>query len=149
MRTALALLLVLASAPAARAEDDCTRLIDRVRTETKAEVAERSPDFARFNAGPQTSLTLYCAGAGASSVGAQYLGEAPPEAYEALFVQAGHAITGIAPDSLRDATRQARATAQRQRHATVDVAGARVTCAIMKKEQGPLTLCAVIPRSGD
>ncbi|MCP1553045.1 MULTISPECIES: hypothetical protein [Methylorubrum] len=143
----LALLLVLAASPA-MAEDSCTDLIDRVQRATSASVAERSADFARFEAGPQTSLTLSCAGADASSVGAQYKGETPPEAYDTLFVQAGHAVTGIAPDRLRDATRQARASAQDKRHSAVEVDGARVTCAFMRKEQGPLTLCAVIQRPG-
>ncbi|GJE79963.1 hypothetical protein PUR23_15930 [Methylorubrum populi] len=147
MRRALALLLVLAASPA-MAEESCTDLIDRVQRATGAAVAERSADFARFEAGPQTSLTLSCAGADASSVGAQYRGETPPEAYDTVFVQAGHAITGIAPDRLRDATRQAREGAQAKRHSTIEVDGARVTCAFMRKEQGPLTLCAVIQRPG-
>lgn len=146
MRTSLALLLLLASVPAARAEDECSALIDRVQAATKAEVAQRSTDFARFDAGPQTSLTLSCAGAKSSSVGAQYRGESPPDAYEDLFVRAGHAVTGIDPERLREATRQAREQAQSRRHSVVEVAGARLTCAIMKKDDGPLTLCAVIPR---
>lgn len=148
MRRVLALLALLIAAPAARADDSCTDLIDRVQRATGATVAERSADFARFEAGPQTSLTLSCAGADASSVGAQYKGETPPESYDTLFVQAGHAITGLAPDRLRDATRQARESAQTKRHSTVEVDGARVTCAVMRREEGPLTLCAVIQRPG-
>ena len=147
MRTSLAVLLLLATASAVRAEDECTALIDKVQAATKAEVAERSADFARFTAGPRTSLTLSCAGAGSSSVGAQYRGESPPDNYEDLFVQAGRAVTGIDTDKLRDATRQARDQAQSRRHSVVEVAGARLTCAVMKKDDGPLTLCAIIPGS--
>ncbi len=147
MRKTLALLLVLAATPAL-AEESCTDLIDRVKAATGAEVAERTADFARFEAGPRTSLTLSCAGAQASSVGAQFRGETAPEDYDTLFAKAGHAVTGIAPDLLRDAARQAREGAQAKRHSTVDAAGARVVCSSMKKEQGPLTLCAVIQRPG-
>ncbi|MBB2963953.1 hypothetical protein [Methylobacterium sp. R2-1] len=144
MRSTLALLLVLAASPA-WAEASCTDLIERVRAATKAEVAERSADFARFDAGPQTSLTLSCVG-DQSSVGAQYKGETVPAGYDTLFVQAGHAVTGIAPDRLREAARQARDGAQAKRHSTVDVDGARVTCAFMRKDQGALTQCAVLQR---
>ena len=144
MRSALALLLVLAASPAV-AEPSCADLIDRVRAATKAEVAERGADFARFDAGLRTGLTLSCAG-DQSSVGAQYKGETAPADYETLFVQAGHAVTGIAPDRLREAARQAQDGAQAKRHSTVDVDGARVTCASMRREQGALTQCALLQR---
>ncbi|PXW63964.1 hypothetical protein [Methylobacterium sp. B4] len=146
MRRALLLLLLLAASPAS-AEESCTDLIERVRAATKAEVAERSADFARFDAGPQTALTLSCAGE-QSSVGAQYRGETVPADYDTLFGQAGHAVTGIAPDRLSEAARQAREGAQAKRHSTIDVGGARVTCAFMRREQGPLTQCAVLQRPG-
>lgn len=144
MRTALALLLVLAASPAL-AESSCSDLIERVRAATGAELAERNADFARFDAGSQTSLTLSCAG-DQSSVGAQYKGETVPPEYDALFVKAGHAVTGVAPDRLKEAARQARDGAQAKRHSTVDVDGARVTCAVMRRDQGTLTQCALLQR---
>lgn len=147
MRVPLALALLLAGMPAARAEPSCTDLIEKVAAETKAELAERSADFARFTAGPQTSLTLSCGGAYPSSVGAQHRGETPPDAYYTLFAQAGHAVTGIDADLLRDAARRARDAAGRLRHSNVEAGGALVTCSTMRNDQGPLTLCAVIERA--
>lgn len=146
MRTVLALLLVLAAAPA-WAQASCDDLIERVRAATGAKLAQRSDDFARFDAGPRTGLTLSCAG-DRSSVGAQVTGETVPPDYDTLFVQAGHAVTGIAPDRLREAARQARDGAQAKRHSTVDVEGARVTCAVMRRESGALTQCALLQRPG-
>lgn len=144
MRSRLALLLVLAASPA-WAEASCGELIERVQAATGAKVAERNADFARFDAGPQTALTLSCAG-DQSSVGAQIKGETVPETYDTLFAQAGHAVTGIAPDRLREAARQARDGAQAKRHSTVDAEAARVTCAVMRRESGLLTQCALLQR---
>lgn len=144
----LTLLAGACAASAARAEPSCSDLIERVRTATGAEVAERSTDYARFAVGPETSLTLACGGGvHPSSVGAQHRGEAPPDAYFDLFGRAGHAVTGIGAELLRDAARQARDGAGRLRHSNVDAGGARITCSVTKNEAGPLTLCAVIERA--
>ncbi len=147
MRRPLLLLPLLLCASAARAEPSCTDLIDRVTGATGARMAERSADFARFDAGPDTSLTLSCGGMHPSSVGAQHRGASPPDAYYDLFAKAGHAVTGIAADLLRDAAKRARDGAERLRHSNVEAGGALVTCSTMTKDQAPLTLCAVIERA--
>ena len=143
----LSALLPVLVAGAARAEPSCTDLIDRVTAATGATVAERSADFARFDAGEDSSLTLSCGGIHPSSVGAQHRGETPPESYYDLFAKAGHAVTGIGADVLRDAAKRARDGAGRLRHSNVEAGGALVTCSTMKNDKGPLTLCAVIERA--
>lgn len=147
MRRSLLLLPVLLCATAARAEPSCTDLIDRVTAATGATVAERSADFARFDAGENSSLTLSCGGVHPSSVGAQHRSESPPEAYYELFAKAGQAVTGIGADTLREAAKRARDAAGRLRHSNVEAGGALVTCSTMRNDKGPLTLCAVIERA--
>ncbi len=147
MRLSLLLPALLLCASVARAEPSCTDLIDRVTAATGATVAERSADFARFDAGENHSLTLSCGGVHPSSVGAQYRGETAPESYYDLFAKAGHAVTGIGTDILRDAAKRARDAAGRMRHSNVEAGGALVTCSTMKNDKGPLTLCAVIERA--
>ncbi|WP_232630220.1 hypothetical protein [Methylobacterium sp. Leaf118] len=145
--TALTILACICAASSARAEPECGDLIDRVTAAAGAELAERSADFARFTAGPETSLTLSCGGVHPSSVGAQHRSDAPPDTYFDVFGRAGEAVTGIAADLLRDAAHRAQDGARRLRHSTVEAGGARITCSIMKNEKGPLTLCAVIEQA--
>ncbi len=145
MRAVFLLPVFLFAAPAMA--DECGDLIDKVAAEAKAEVGNRTADFANFQAGPDMTLTLSCGGIHPSSVGAQYRGETPPDPYYALFARAGHAVTGIAPDILEAAARSARDAATRTRHSNVSAGGALVTCSLMKSEKGPLTLCAVIEQA--
>lgn len=143
MRPFIAALVLLTATPALA--DECGGLVDKVAEATKAEVGRRTSDFAEFTAGPDTTLSLSCGGIHPSSVGAQHRGESPPDAYYALFAEAGHAVTGIARDILDAAARRARGDAERLRHSNVSAGGALVTCSLMTKPgQGPLTLCAVI-----
>lgn len=142
MRALLALLLVIACGPALA--DDCGDLVGRVTAETRAEVGNRSLDYATFTLGPDTTLTLACGGAHPSSVGAQFRGETPPDSYFALFGRAGQAVTGVAAGVIEAAAHRARDAASRLRHSNVDAGGVRVTCSVSQAEKGPLTLCAVI-----
>ncbi|WP_336485292.1 ABC transporter ATPase [Methylobacterium nigriterrae] len=143
MRAILTALLLTAGTPALA--DECGDLIDRVASETKAEIGNRSLDFANFTLAPDTTLTLACGTP--SSVGAQFRGEKPPEAYFALFGRAGHAVTGIDAATIEQAAHTARDAATRLRHSNVDAGGARVTCSVTTSEKGPFTLCAVIEHS--
>ena len=145
MRALLGLLLACTAAPALA--DECGDLVDRVAAETPAEVGERSADYANFRVGADTTLTLACGGSYASSVGAQFRGDAPPDAYYAVFGRAGHAVTGIAASVIEEAAHRTQATATRLRHSNIDVGKALVTCSAMASDKGPLTLCAVIERS--
>lgn len=150
MRTLPALFLlaaVSAGGTAARA-DDCDTLIDRVTAQTTAKTDERGRDYASFTAGPDTTLTLACGAPDFSSVGAQFRGASPPDAYYDLFGKAGHAITGIDAAVITDAAHKAQAASVRLRHSNVDLGGARITCsAMVSPDKGPLTLCAVIEHS--
>lgn len=137
----IALLLAL---PVPAAADTCDDLIDRVRTVAGATLDERSRDFARFSSGPDTSLTLSCAHPDPSSVGVQFRGKAPPEGYYDLFGKVGYAVTGVSAEIIADAAKQARDAASRLRHSNVEAGGVRVTCSVTAKDDGPLTLCAVI-----
>ena len=143
---ALALTFALMVAGPASA-DECGDLIDRVTAETGARLDDRSRDYARFTADAQTSLTLSCAAPHPSSVGAQFRGANPPEAYYTLFGQAGHAITGIAAATVAAAAHRAQEAASRLRHSKVEAGGAAITCSVTHKDSGDLTLCAVIESS--
>ena len=134
--------LLLATSPAL--SDECGDLIETVAAAAKAEIGDRSADFANFTAGYGVTLTLSCGGLHASSVGAQYRGETPPDAYYATFAEAGGAVTGISSAILQDAARRAQADATRLRHSTVSAGGALVTCSFGSSSKGALTMCAVI-----
>ncbi len=128
--------------------DDCDALIGRVTSETAAKTDERGRDYASFTAGPDMTLTLACGAPDFSSVGAQFRGASPPEAYYDLFGHAGHAVTGIDAAVITEAAHRAQAAAVRLRHSNVDLGGARITCsAMVSLDKGPLTLCAVIEHS--
>jgi hypothetical protein len=143
----LAFAALAASHGSARAQS-CDTLVDKVTAETEAKIAERRSDYASFTAGPDMTLTLACGEPDLSSVGAQYRGANPPDAYYALFGHAGHAVTGIDAAVITDAAHRAQAAAVRLRHSNVDLGGARITCSSMiSPEKGPLTLCAVIEHS--
>ena len=109
---ALALALLVAGSACA---DECGDLIGRVTAETGARLDERSRDYARFTADGETSLTLSCAAPHPSSVGAQFRGANPPEAYYTLFGQAGHAVTGISAGTVAAAAHRAHEAASRLR----------------------------------
>lgn len=142
-----ALVGLAGSATAARA-DACDTLVDRVTAETAARADERRRDYASFTAGPDTTLTLACGAPDASSVGAQFRGASPPDAYYDVFGHAGHAVTGIDAAVITEAAHRAQAAAVRLRHSDVDLGGARITCsAMVSPDKGPLTLCAVIEHS--
>lgn len=145
MRALLTALFLTIAAPALA--DECGDLVDKVAAAAKAEIGNRSADFANFRAGPEVTLTLSCGGPYASSVGAQYRGETPPDAYFATFGEAGHAVTGISADILRDAARRAQADATRLRHSNVAAGGALVTCSFTTSGTGSLTMCAVVEQS--
>lgn len=145
MRALLVGLILALPVPALA--DECGDLIDKVAKETTASPGNRSTDFANFSAGDGTTLTLSCGGPQLSSVGAQFRGEAPPDAYYALFGKAGHAVTGIAADVIEAAAHKAREAASRLRHSNVDAGGARITCSVSAPDKGPLTMCAVIEHS--
>lgn len=126
--------------------DPCGEAISRVAAATGAQPAARNTDFARFEAGPDTGLTLSCGPP--SSVGAQFAGEAPPDRYFALFGKAGEAAIKVPAQTLETAARQAREAAVSARHSHVDLPGLRVTCAVMASpEKGPRTLCAAIEQA--
>ncbi len=148
MRASLLILpLICLSASPARA-DECGDLVAKVAGETGAKTDQQRSDYASFTAGPDTTLTLACGAPDFSSVGAQYRGANPPEAYYALFGKAGHAVTGIDEATITQAAHKAQETATRMRHSNVDLGGARVTCsAMVSPDKGPLTLCAVIENS--
>lgn len=147
MRTALlasilsaAVILGLSSPSRA---DECGDLIDKLAAVTKATLGDRSRDFATFTAGPNTGLTVACGSP--SSIGAQFAGETPPEAYFELFGQAGALVTKAKPEALAAAAHQAREVASRMRHSNVDLPGVRVTCSVTTSPtKGPLTLCAAV-----
>ncbi|GJD78724.1 hypothetical protein GCM10007886_12010 [Methylobacterium gregans] len=143
---ALVLALALSVADPACA-DECGNLIDRVAAETGARLDDRSSDYARFTADAETSLTLSCAAPHPSSVGAQFRGANPPEAFYTLFGQAGHAVTGIEAGTVAAAAHRAQEAAGRLRHSKVEAGGAAVTCSVTHKDTGDLTLCAVIESS--
>jgi hypothetical protein len=143
MRTLLTILLLTTATPVLA--DSCGDLIDRVAAETKAEVGHRSPDFANFSVSADTSLTLACGEP--SSVGAQFRGETPPDAYYRLFGRAGQAVTGIDAATIETAAHAARDAASRLRHSNVDAGGARITCSVTNSGKGPLTLCAISEHS--
>lgn len=145
MRALLVGLLLTVSSPALA--DECGDLIDRIVGETAATHTNRSSDYATFAAGDGTTLTLSCGAPQLSSVGAQFRGETPPDAYYALFGKAGHAVTGIDAGVIEAAAHTARESASRLRHSNVDAGGARVTCSVSRSETGMLTLCAVIEHS--
>ncbi|MDP4002914.1 ABC transporter ATPase [Methylobacterium sp. NEAU K] len=138
----------LAASPGIAQAQSCDMLVDKVTAETAAKPAERRSDYASFTAGPDTTLTLACGAPALSSVGAQFHGASPPEAYYDLFGHAGHAVTGIDAATISEAAHRAQAAAVRLRHSNVDLGGARVTCsAMVSPDKGPLTLCAVIEHS--
>src|ERR1700712_613602 len=143
MRTILTILLLTTATPALA--DSCGDLIDRVVAETKAEIGNRSLDFANFALAPDTSLTLACGEP--SSVGAQFRGETPPDSYYRLFGRAGQVVTGIDAATMERAAPAARAAPARLRHSNVDAGGARITCSVTNSGKGPLTLCAVSEHS--
>ncbi|WP_375453594.1 ABC transporter ATPase [uncultured Methylobacterium sp.] len=145
MRALLLVALLLTPLPALA--DECGDLIDRIVGETAATQADRRSDYANFTAGDGTTLTLSCAAPQLSSVGAQFRGETPPDAYYALFGKAGHAVTGIDAGVIEAAAHTAREAASRLRHSNVDAGGARVTCSVSRSETGALTMCAVIEHS--
>ena len=136
MRALLVGLILALPVPALA--DECGDLIDKVAKETAASPGNRSTDFANFTAADGITLTLSCGGPQLSSVGAQFRGEAPPEAYYALFGKAGHAVTGIAADAIEAAAHKAREAASRLRHSNVDAGGARITCSVSGTDKGPL-----------
>ena len=143
----LALSCLVAASGSARAQS-CETLIDRVTSETAAQATERRSDYAGFTASPDMTLTLACGGPDFSSVGAQYRGANPPDAYYDTFGHAGHAVTGIDAQVITEAAHKAQAAAIRLRHSNVDLGGARITCsAMVSPDKGPLTLCAVIEHS--
>ena len=143
----LALLATIGGGTAARA-DACDTLVDRVTAETRATTDERRRDYASFTAGPDMTLTLACGEPDFSSVGAQFRGASPPDAYYDLFGHAGHAVTGIDAAVITEAAHKAQAASVRLRHSNVDLGGARITCsAMVSADHGPLTLCAVIEHS--
>lgn len=148
MRALLPLIpLIGLSALPARA-DECGDLVAKVAGETGAKADQQRSDYASFTAGPDTTLTLACGGPSFSSVGAQFRGASPPEAYYTLFGKAGHAVTGIDEATITQAAHRAQETATKMRHSNVDLGGARVTCsAMVSPDKGPLTLCAVIENS--
>ena len=128
--------------------DECEMLTAKVAHETGAKTEQERSDYASFTAGPDTTLSLACGAPDLSSVGAQYRGANPPDAYYVLFGKAGHAVTGIDAATITDAAHKAHETANRMRHSNVDLGGARVTCsAMVSPDKGPLTLCAVIEHS--
>ncbi|MFD0937890.1 ABC transporter ATPase [Methylobacterium trifolii] len=145
MRVLIATLLCLAATPALA--DECDMLIARVMNETGAAVDQRSSDFASFTAGSGISLTFSCGAPEASSVGAQFRGEGPPDVYYVLFGKAGHAVTGLTAATIEAAARRAQEAASRLRHSNVDESGARITCSVSNSEKGRLTMCAVIEHS--
>ncbi|MCJ2093545.1 ABC transporter ATPase [Methylobacterium sp. J-072] len=111
-------------------------------------MTERRSDYAGFAVGPDMTLTLACGTPDLSSVGAQYRGASPPDAYYETFGRAGHAVTGIDAATITEAAHRAQAAAVRLRHSNVDLGGARITCsAMVSPDKGPLTLCAVIEHS--
>ncbi|MGH1572184.1 ABC transporter ATPase [Methylobacterium sp. P31] len=143
----LALAAIAAGSGSARAQS-CDALVDKVIAETSAKAAERRSDYASFTAGPDVTLTLACGGPDLSSVGAQFRGANPPDAYYDLFGHAGHAVTGIDAAVVTEAAHRAQAASVKLRHSNVDLGGARVTCsAMVSPDKGPLTLCAVIEHS--
>ena len=143
----LALITVAGGGTAAKA-DACDTLVERVTAETTAKTDERRRDYASFTAGPDTTLTLACGEPDSSSVGAQFRGASPPDAYYDLFGHAGHAVTGIDAAVIAEAAHRAQAASVRLRHSNVDLGGARITCsAMVSPDKGPLTLCAVIEHS--
>lgn len=150
MRILTPLILVAAisgGAFGARA-DECDTLVGRVTAATAAKIDDRRRDYASFSAGPDTTLTLACGTPDLSSVGAQFRGASPPDAYFDLFGKAGHAVTGIDAAAITEAAHRAQAASVRLRHSNVDLGGARITCsAMVSPDKGPLTLCAVIEHS--
>ncbi|MCJ2012999.1 ABC transporter ATPase [Methylobacterium sp. J-076] len=147
MRAILLLPILCLAAGSARA-DECETLASRVVTETGAKADQTRADYATFTAGPDMTLSLACGAPALSSVGAQYRGANPPEAYFTTFGKAGHAVTGIDATTITEAAHKAKETASRMRHSNVDLGGALVTCSTMvSPDKGPLTLCAVIEHS--
>ncbi|WP_019904210.1 hypothetical protein [Methylobacterium sp. 77] len=136
-------LLSLSTLPA-RA-DACGDLIDSVVAETKSTLVNRTVDFAEMSATDGMTLTLACGDP--SAVGVQFKGETPGDAYYALFGRAGQIATGIAPDLIEAAARQAREQAVTTRHSHADAASAVVTCSVMNGSRGPMTGCAVVDKS--
>ena len=150
MRALLPILVfaALAAGPGSARAQSCDALIDKVTAETAATATERRSDYASFTAGPDMTLSLACGTPDLSSVGAQYRGANPPDAYYETFGHAGHAVTGIDAATITEAAHRAQAAAVRLRHSNVDLGGARITCsAMVSPDKGPLTLCAVIEHS--
>lgn len=145
MRALVLALVFTVNGPASA--DECGDLIGRVVAETGARLDERNRDYARFTADAETSLTLSCAAPHPSSVGAQFRGTNPPEAYYTLFGQAGHAVTGVEAGRVAAAAHRAREAATRLRHSKVEADGVAITCSVTHKDTGDLTLCAVIESS--
>jgi hypothetical protein len=145
MRALASVLACLAAGPACA--DACGDLIGRVAAETGARLDDRTSDYARFTADAETSLTLSCAAPHPSSVGAQFRGANPPEAFYTLFGRAGHAVTGVEAGAVAAAAHRAREAASRLRHSKVEAGGALITCSVTRKDTGDLTLCAVIESS--
>ncbi|GEO98054.1 ABC transporter ATPase [Methylobacterium haplocladii] len=140
-------LAALPLCPAPASADSCGDLADKVVAETKAEIGERIDDFVRFKAGTEMTLSLSCGGSYPSSVGAQFKGEAVPDAFFDLFGNAGHAVTGVAADLIMEAARKARSDAETRRHSNVPTGGVLVTCSYSKSDKGPLTMCAAIEQA--
>lgn len=140
-------LVALPAFAAPAAADSCGDLADKVVTETRAEIGERIDDFVRFKAGTDMTLSLSCGGSYPSSVGAQFKGETAPDDFFEIFGKAGHAVTGVAADLLKEAARKARADAETRRHSNVPAGGVLVTCSFSKSDKGALTMCAAIEQA--
>lgn len=144
MRIPLTILgLSLALATPARA-DRCGELIDGVMAATGATLVRRTADFAEFRGAEGVGLTLACGDL--SAVGAQFKGPALPAGYFSLFGRAGHAINGIAAETIAEAGRTARASAETKRHSNVDAGKALVTCSVSNAGADLVTACAVIDK---
>ncbi len=144
MRTPLMLLgLSLALATPARA-DRCGDLIDRVTAATQATLVRRTVDYAEFSAAEGIGLTLACGDL--SAVGAQFKGAALPAGYFALFGRAGQAVNGLPAETLAEAGRAARESAETKRHSKVDAGRALVTCSVANVGNDRVTICAAIDK---
>lgn len=147
MRALLLLPILLFAAGSAWA-DECETLVAKVTAETGAKTDQQRSDYATFTVDPDMTMSLACGAPALSSVGAQYRGANPPEAYYDTFGKAGHAVTGIDAKTITEAAHRAKETASRMRHSNIDLGGALVTCSSMvSPDKGPLTLCAVIEHS--
>ncbi|KQP31732.1 hypothetical protein ASF49_09840 [Methylobacterium sp. Leaf104] len=124
--------------------DVCGELIDRVTSETGADLVKRSADFAEFRGADGIGMTLACGEL--SATGAQFRGAPLPAGYFDLLGRAGHAVTGIAADVLAQAGRTALTAAATTRHSNVDAGKVLVTCSLSGSREAPVTACAVIER---